>query len=120
MLVLSFFSWWYGAGWKQLAHGIQNSFIKVSQAFSATSLLRTLFAPWRRIVSYPGAGLSEHMRATLDNLVSRCVGFVVRILVLLSAGIIISIVAVFGFIGLLLWPFVPLVPLAGLIGGLIL
>lgn len=119
MLVLSFYSWWYGAGWRLLAGGIRNTLRSIGLAFSAVSLLRTLFSPWRKIVSYPGAGLREHMRASVDNLVSRCVGFTVRIFVLLSAAVMMIVVAMIGSIGLVLWPCIPLLPVVFLLGGLL-
>lgn len=118
-MALVFLRWWYGFGWMQLARGVQNAFTKIGRAFSAPSLLRTLFAPWRRIVTYPGASLGDHLRAILDNFVSRCIGFTVRIMVLLAAAISVLITAVFGIAALILWPLVPLLPIVGIIGGIL-
>ena len=75
--------------------------------FSAQILLRTLFAPWRRIVTTPGAGLDAKLRAVGDNLVSRAVGFTVRLIVLFTAGIMLLIVGIVAIVELVAWPLVP-------------
>jgi hypothetical protein len=84
----------------------------IYKAFSVPILLRTLFAPWKRIVSYPGASLDAKLRAFGDNIVSRAVGFVVRMLVLMTAVVIEFGALVIGSIGIILWPLVPLVIVA--------
>jgi hypothetical protein len=86
--------------------------------FSVGTLLRTLFAPWRRIVSYPGASLSAHFQAAMDNLVSRAVGFTVRIFVLVAAALAMVIVAIVAVIEIIAWPLIPLAIVAGVIKGI--
>ncbi|HSH17897.1 MAG TPA: hypothetical protein VK978_00790 [Candidatus Saccharimonadales bacterium] len=112
MLTLQLFSWWYGPGWQQTAQNAWQAAIKVSHIFSVPILLRTLWAPWRRIVTYPGASIDAKLRAMGDNLVSRCIGFTVRMLVLLTAGIIMLLTILFGALLVVVWPLVPvLIPL---------
>ena len=82
--MLSFFSWWYGPGLVGLVRAIQRRMQQLADMFSVAILLRTLFSPWRRIITYPGAGLEAHLRAMLDNMVSRVIGLLVRISVLLA------------------------------------
>ena len=53
--------------------------------FSVIQLTRTLFAPWRRIITYPGASIDEKFKAWGDNVFSRMIGFVVRLGVLIAA-----------------------------------
>jgi hypothetical protein len=107
MLVLAFFSWWYGKGWSGAMHGAGKRINNVNRAFSVPLLLKTMFSPWRRIVSYPGSGLEAHMRALADNLVSRIVGFVVRLLVLIAALLLIGALLVGSLVELLIWPLLP-------------
>lgn len=85
--------------------------------FSTRTLLRTLFAPWRRIVTYPGASLDAKMRASLDNLVSRCIGFTVRFFVLLAAGVALVALLVFALLEIIVWPLVPLLGVALIVKG---
>lgn len=119
MLALEFFSWWYGQGWRLQAHNMERRLTRTSHLFSAPSLIRTLFAPWRRIITYPGAGIEAHFRAATDNLVSRMVGFVVRIMVLFSAGVILTIVLTASTLELIIWPLLPLAIPAVLVRGII-
>lgn len=107
-LAIEFFSWWYGAGWVLAFRGAQKRFVKTSRTFSVPILLRTLFAPWKRIISYPGAGLDAHMRAMVDNIFSRAVGFWVRAIVLLTAFIMLAAVGVVALAEVIIWPLLPL------------
>ncbi len=118
MLVLEFFSWWYRQGWLSLGASVKHWLVKIAHAFSVPTLLVTLFAPWRRITTNPGSGLDAHMQALLDNLISRLVGFLVRIVVLLTAGIMLVLAAVSGVVGLVLWPLVPPATVVLLVWGL--
>jgi hypothetical protein len=78
MLALEFFTWWYSQGWSLLVHNAKHRLVRTSHLFSLPVLIRTLFAPWKRITTQPGAGLEAHVQAATDNFVSRCIGFVVR------------------------------------------
>jgi hypothetical protein len=97
----------------------QRRITKVSQLFSVPILLRTLFAPWRRIVTPPGTGIDAHMRAMGDNMISRTIGFIVRVIVLCTAGIGMLFMTVVGGLELLLWPLVPPMILVALVMGVI-
>jgi len=117
MLLVAFVQWWYGPGWRdasaRLGVRIHDTFL----TFSVPILLRTMFAPWRRIVTYPGSSMQDRMRAVVDNLVSRCVGFVVRLFALIFALLLISMYAVFGGVLLVIWPIIPLLGPALIVGG---
>jgi hypothetical protein len=118
MLGVEFVRWWYGNGYKALLRGIGAQIRRLVATFSLPLLIRTLGAPWRRIISYGGGSLGDRMRALLDNVISRCVGLVVRCIVILSAGIAIAGVALGGFALLILWPFLPFIGVALIIRGI--
>jgi hypothetical protein len=120
MLIMSFFSWWYVRGWQQVALNFEPRLKGVADTFSVHQLLRTLFAPWRRIITYPGASLDERFRAWGDNLFSRMVGFVVRLFVLLAALLTLVLVALLSIIELVIWPLLPVAIPGCLIAGLVL
>lgn len=120
MLVLSFVSWWYGRGWKLVFDSFRPRLRSVAVSFSVAQLLRTLFQPWRRIISYPGASLQAKMQAKLDNLVSRGIGFIVRFTVLLGALLAFIGMAILTVIEILIWPLLPLAIPGCLIAGLVL
>lgn len=108
MLVADFLSWWYGQGWKSVLVSFGPRIQGVQNLFSVSQLLRTLFEPWRRIISYPGDSLAEKFRAWGDNMVSRTVGFSVRCIMLLASVIASLAVAVFTIIELIVWPLLPI------------
>jgi hypothetical protein len=119
MLFLEFFQWWYGEGWRHAGKGAVNLVNKVQLSFSVPVLLKTLFAPWKRIVSPPGRSLEDKMRAALDNLVSRTVGFFVRVFSLVAAVVLIAGAAVIGVTMAIAWPLVPLLIVLGAIKAVI-
>ncbi len=108
MLVVSFFSWWYGRGWREVLANIGPRLRGVAETFSVGQLLRTMFQPWRRIITYPGASLAEKFKAWGDNIFSRAIGFVVRLIVLLAALIVTLLVAIWSVAEALIWPLLPL------------
>jgi hypothetical protein len=119
MLALEFFTWWYSQGWALLARNARRRVIRTSHLFSLPVLIRTLFAPWKRILTYPGAGFEAKVRAATDNLVSRFVGFFVRIFVLFFAGLILLLVCLAAIVQLIAWPLLPPAALILLVKGLI-
>ena len=99
--------WWYGAGWLNAWRNVTGWPGRVSHAFSIPILLKTLFAPWRRITTPPGSSLDSKIHAGVDNLVSRVVGMIVRFLVLIAAGL----MSLFSFVAAVTlavaWVFIP-------------
>jgi hypothetical protein len=110
--MLSFFRWWYGAGWVLAWQRLGERLQSIARVFSVKLLVRTLFSPWRRVVSAPGRGFDAAIHAAIDNAVGRFIGFMVRCIVLLAAGVSLAALAIFGSVLLILWPFLP--PLAAL------
>lgn len=107
-MLIEFFAWWYGKGWLEAGKQCL-AMIKAAQlSFSIPELLKTLFAPWKRIITFPGRSLDEKMRAALDNLVSRTIGFFVRIFAILAALVFTAITAFVAVVVTLLWPLIPL------------
>jgi len=119
MLVVAFLQWWYGPGWRDCGNRVTAKMRETYLGFSVPILLKTMFAPWKRIISAPGGGLQDKLRAMIDNLVSRLVGFMVRLLALIAACILMLLYSVGGALFLLLWPALPLIGPALIVGGLI-
>lgn len=119
MLVLSFLSWWYGRGWKEVLVSVRPRLKTVLVSFSVMQLLGTLFEPWRRIITYPGASLAEKFHAWGDNTVSRGVGFTVRAGVLLVALLALAGMFVLTVAEIIVWPLLPLAVPGLLIAGLV-
>lgn len=119
MVLASFLRWWYGAGWAHVLHSLGPRLQAVLDGFSVRQLFKTLFAPWRRIITYPGRSVQERFQALGDNLFSRAVGFVVRLVVLVAAGATLVVIAVLTLAEAILWPLLPLAVPGCLIAGLI-
>lgn len=88
----------------------------VWQRFSVSILLKTLFAPWRRITTEGGRSMQEQSRALLDNLISRLVGFTIRIFVIIAALVSMVLLAVAGVVVIIGWPLAPPLVLLSVIG----
>jgi hypothetical protein len=107
-MILELLRWWYGPGWMQTIHRIGVWTGAVEHTFAVSTLLRTWFAPWRRIITVSGRGIDAHIRAALDNFVSRCIGGIIRTFVLLAAAIASFFAFVAGVVMMVIWPFIPL------------
>jgi len=124
MLIVSFFTWWYSRGWLNELHGLSARLTKVANIFSVPILLRTMFNPWKQITttSFKDSSLDEKIKALVDNIFSRIVGFFVRLIALFLAFISILITGVYSILRIILWPAIPLLPFIftfiGLTGGL--
>ena len=117
MLIVAFVQWWYGPGWHDAANRLMTRLHETYLTFSVPILLRTMFAPWKRIITYPGRSIGERSRASLDNLISRVVGLVVRGCALGAALAIMGVYLIFGGALLILWPAIPLLGPILIVGG---
>ena len=115
-MVVAFFSWWYGSGWQQEASAISRTVARITDTFSIGLLLTSLFAPFRQISAGRVQGpLGVQLQAWVDRLVSRCIGAMVRSAMIVTGIVMISFVALFGGIRLIVWPLLPIVPLIGVV-----
>jgi hypothetical protein len=108
-MLFEFLAWWYGPGWLSAWKNSFEPAKKVQMAFSIDVLLKTLFSPWKRIVVDGGRSIDEKFRAAMDNLVSRVIGFCVRIIILVTAVVLIALTAAACAILALVWPLLPLI-----------
>lgn len=117
-MIFQMLRWWYSAGWLQASHTVTSWPLGLERHFSVSILARTLFSPWRRIISAGGRSFDAKIRDALDNFVSRCVGFVVRIIVLFTAMV--GMLAAFlgGLLLAVIWPLLPLFILYCLVRGI--
>jgi len=109
-------SWWYTTGWRQRVSLLKERLASTVDYFSIDLLLRTLFSPYRQISAGKVNGpLGVQMRAFFDRLISRMIGAMIR-LFMIVVGVIAIILHIFiGFILVICWAIVPLMPLLGLV-----
>lgn len=110
--------WWYAHGWVIFVQKVRGWFLSLVDFFSMSSLVRTLFKPFRQI-SAESAGadspLDLKFQMFLDRLISRIVGFFSRLILLIVGFILIVIGGVASLVLIVLWPFVPLLPVVGIV-----
>ena len=110
-IILQYFIWHYFDVPKKILVAWKNILVFNLEFFSIFELLKTLFSHWRRyIFSYPKYfDIAEYSDIFFSNLVSRCLGAVVRIF-LIIIGLLIEIIIFFLgaiiFLGWLILPFV--------------
>ena len=118
MLAVSFLQWWYLRGWLTYFDGFRIKMRDMADFFSIGLLLRTLFQPFRQISADETGekgGLEGALIAFFDRLLSRVIGFVVRIFIIIAGIIVMTCELVFGLAIALLWPCIPLLPFVGIV-----
>jgi hypothetical protein len=115
MFILGILSWWYGAGWRRRATGLRDQLTATIDYFSIDLLLRTLFSPFRQISAGRVSGpIGVRLQAFFDRLISRLIGGMVRIFMIIMGTVAILLNAILGLFVLILWGIVPLLPFVGL------
>lgn len=119
-IFLQYLSWQFLDVPKNILLGWKN-FLKFGlNYFSLFLVLKTLFSPWRRYTwAYPkGFDIGKYSEVFISNLISRILGAVLRIF-LIIIGILLEIFIIFaGIIIFLVWLALPALLIAGLILGL--
>lgn len=116
MQVWALFRWWYGTGWLGELTVQAGRLDRVEDYFSFGNLLRTFFQPFKQIdAGARRGGLDVQFRAWFDKTMSRLVGAVARLVLLLVGMLWWLLSALMGVCWLLVWPFLPLAPLIGLV-----
>ncbi|HXK37589.1 MAG TPA: hypothetical protein VJ579_00785 [Candidatus Paceibacterota bacterium] len=110
-LLWNYLRWHYGAAYRDMFFIAKNYLWGVAHLFSVSTLLRTLFVPWRRMSSHT-AKFFQHpfdfLGDMLINVTMRLFGFFVRVLILLLS-LIVSFVVVGVFVVVFVsWTMLPL------------
>ncbi len=116
MLILGLLSWWYGAGWHGRLIRMRDKLAGLADYFSIGLLLRTLFSPFRQIsAGKVGGSLSNQMRAFFDRQLSRGIGAIVRLVMIIAGLTLMVVYTVVDILLLVLWGITPLVPVIGIV-----
>jgi len=92
----------------------------ITQFFSISIILKTLFAPWKRDIAYArSTALEDRFQALIGNLVSRFIGFLIRIIFMFAAVMAIVLTIVFGSILFVVWPILPFSPILFIFLGIV-
>jgi hypothetical protein len=116
MFIVGILGWWYGRGWGMRAQMMRDKLISTFDYFSIYLLVRTLFSPYRQISAGKVRGpLGVQMRAFADRLISRMIGGMIRLTMIIIGSVALTLYAAFGAILLVLWGVLPLLPLVGIV-----
>ena len=116
MILVGFFSWWYGAGWRNQILRTKDTLVRINDHFSIQLLIKTLFSPFRQIsAGATGNDMASKLRAFGDRLFSRLIGAFVRTFMIIFGLIAIMFALIFSLIRLALWPILLFLPIVGII-----
>ncbi|MBR2709872.1 hypothetical protein IKE72_02220 [Candidatus Saccharibacteria bacterium] len=118
MILIEMVGWWYARGWGIFVRKAGGFLKSITNFFSMSSLLRTLFKPFRQIsADSAGSGASVDIKFHLfiDRLVSRVIGFFSRLILIVVGLILIVVGGLFCLVVILAWPFIPFIPVAGIV-----
>lgn len=116
MFLVGILSWWYGSGWLQRMHLVQERLASVADYFSIGLMFATLFAPYRQISAGGGGGsLANQWQGFVDRTISRFVGAFIRTFMIIVGLVALVLSSLLGILILIFWPLVPLMPAVGAI-----
>lgn len=121
MAISEMIIWWYAKGWSVFIQKLRTFLTNTIDFFSMDSLLRTLFQPYRQIsaaTANADSSLDLKFHMFIDRLVSRAVGFVTRLFLLIFGLGIIVVGGLTSLILIIIWPLIPLLPIVGIVLGL--
>jgi hypothetical protein len=113
------FGWWYSKGIRDFFIYLKAIFLKITDIFSVKLLLRTFFSPWKRdITSMEGLPLNQMIQVIVFNLISRIIGALIKTIILFIYLIALSVFFAVSISLVLIWLFLPLISILGLIMGI--
>jgi len=109
--------WHYGRGLRELFEVAKNFLWFVTNFFSFKLLLKTLFAPWKRLGEHYGGGLDLEAFAStvVVNGLMRVVGFFTKTLVLIVGLVSYVLVLIFSGFIFIIWILAPVILLGSAI-----
>ncbi len=116
-IVHHYLLWHYSRAFLEIFHVWLNLMWFVVNFFSIPQLLRALFSPWKRIVEDRGEkwNLEDLAGYILIGLVSRLIGFILRLTIILIGLVCLFMVVIGGFAVYAFWLAAPLI-IIGLLG----
>jgi len=107
---MEFLSWYYKEGISYYIQSWLGTVSWVRHYFSLSLLLKTLFAPWKRLLisdTSPGFNLQKKFEVFTFNLISRGIGATVRLILFGTGAVIVLMTILGGAAGLIFWLIFP-------------
>lgn len=109
--------WWYSDGLRWIwSRAVADRLKAWAAYFSVASLVKTIFAPYKQTFAGGSSGsIGVKFRAWVDRTVSRFVGLLIRSLLILAWSICSLATLATGAVAVIVWPLLPVFPLASLV-----
>jgi len=107
---MDFLAWHYSEGIAYYIKSVEATLKWFWHYFSIPLLVRTLFSPWKRMVTAdtsPGFNLQKRFEAFSFNAVSVVIGFLARVTLIFSGLIFMALATLGGAVGILFWLVLP-------------
>lgn len=110
-IVHHYFLWHYSRAFKEIFHVWLNFLWFITHFFSIPQLLRTWFAPWKRITEERGDKWSFEDLAgfVIIGLITRIIGFIIRSAVIVVGLFCLTLTIIGGFITYIFWIGAPII-----------
>ncbi|HDZ54678.1 MAG TPA: hypothetical protein ENI19_02590 [Candidatus Nealsonbacteria bacterium] len=121
-IIWLWFFWYFFEIPKEILKGWRNFLLFNLNYFSIPLLLKTLFSHWKRYYWIRGRGftIGEYFNVLLSNLMSRFLGALIRIALIIVGLILELFIIIGGFIIFLGWILLPVLLISGLVLGTLL
>lgn len=116
MFIVGILQWWYGRGWIMRVSRLREKLVGTLDYFSIDLLLRTFFSPFRQISAGQVRGpLGVQMRALLDRIISRVIGAMIRLVMIIVGIFAIILYTLIGGLMVAVWGIIPVLPVLGIV-----
>ena len=102
------FFWWYTKAPGDLLYFLKALFSNLNNNFSIITVFKTLFSPWKRMAMGRGKGIYAFWDWFVDNMISRGIGFIVRVFLIIAYFFCLILYIIFALILLFCWAFLPI------------
>lgn len=119
-LLVEYGRWHYSDALVAYIRILKNFWWFVVAYFSMPLLLKTLFVPYKRMTEHTVGTVSSWLEASVMNTLSRLVGFLVRLCLLITGFVTLCGLTVGGIFGYGLWLIAPILPSLFMLTGLLL
>lgn len=109
-------SWWYGGGLAMRLNKIKEHLAASIDFFSISSLLSTLFAPYKQISAQNSSSASNfavQIRAFIDKTISRIIGAFARSFLVIFGLVTIFLQLIIEVVFVAIWIIMPVAPIIG-------
>lgn len=107
---MNFLAWHYTVGLKAYLNRWFYVLAYIIHYFSLPLLLSSLFSPWKRLVDTSqstGFSFTKYFERLTFNIISRGIGFIVRLVLLVFGTFALSVMFILGFFGCVIWTVFP-------------